>query len=131
MPGMDDMERASRALAATEPDTPHFNKLTPAEAERIDYLAEECAEVVQQCMKTLSHGWKATDYATAERLTKQTGNNFIPVVYENRLILEEEVRHVMNAIWRMAAAGDLPLDITRSHLLTEFRNNEQFHHQGE
>lgn len=34
----------------------HFNKLTPAQSERIAMLAEEAAEVVQICGKILRHG---------------------------------------------------------------------------
>lgn len=34
----------------------HFNKLTPAEAEALALLAEECAEVVQAVTKILRHG---------------------------------------------------------------------------
>ena len=36
--------------------TEHFNKLTPAEAERFAILAEEANEVAQMCMKILRHG---------------------------------------------------------------------------
>lgn len=35
----------------------HFNKLTPAEAERLAMLAEECAEVIQVVGKILRHGY--------------------------------------------------------------------------
>jgi len=35
----------------------HFNKLTPAEAERLTMLAEECAEVIQVVGKILRHGY--------------------------------------------------------------------------
>ena len=35
----------------------HFNKLTPAEAERLAMLAEECGEVVQIVGKILRHGY--------------------------------------------------------------------------
>lgn len=34
----------------------HFNKLTPAEAELLALLAEECGEVVQAVGKILRHG---------------------------------------------------------------------------
>lgn len=37
----------------------HFNNLTPAQAERFDMLAEECAEVIQACMKIKRHGMKS------------------------------------------------------------------------
>lgn len=35
----------------------HFNKLTPAEAERLSILAEECAEVIQVIGKIQRHGF--------------------------------------------------------------------------
>jgi hypothetical protein len=35
----------------------HFNNLTPAEAERLAMLAEECAEVIQIVGKILRHGY--------------------------------------------------------------------------
>ena len=37
----------------------HFNKLTPAEAERLAMLAEECAEVIQVIGKILRHGYES------------------------------------------------------------------------
>lgn len=36
-----------------------FNKLTPAEVERLALLAEECAEVVQVIGKILRHGYNS------------------------------------------------------------------------
>lgn len=35
----------------------HFNKLTPAQAERLAMLAEECGEVIQVIGKILRHGY--------------------------------------------------------------------------
>lgn len=37
----------------------HFNKLTPAEAERLAMLAEECAEVIHVVGKILRHGYES------------------------------------------------------------------------
>ena len=37
----------------------HFNKLTPAEAERLAMLAEECGEVIQVIGKILRHGYES------------------------------------------------------------------------
>lgn len=36
----------------------HFNKLTPAQAERLAMLSEECGEVVQMVGKILRHGYE-------------------------------------------------------------------------
>lgn len=38
----------------------HFNGLSPAEAERLAILAEECSEVVQKVCKTLRNGYEST-----------------------------------------------------------------------
>ena len=35
----------------------HFNRLTPAEAERLAMLAEECADAIQVIGKILRHGY--------------------------------------------------------------------------
>ena len=37
--------------------TEHFNGLTPAEAERLAMLVEECSEVIQIAGKILRHGY--------------------------------------------------------------------------
>lgn len=37
--------------------TEHFNKLTPAQAERLAMLIEECGEVIQIAGKVLRHGY--------------------------------------------------------------------------
>ena len=37
----------------------HFNKLTPAEAERLAMLAEECGEIIQIVGKILRHGYES------------------------------------------------------------------------
>lgn len=35
----------------------HFNRLTPAQAERLAMLIEECGEVIQAATKVLRHGY--------------------------------------------------------------------------
>lgn len=39
----------------------HYNGLTPAEAERLAWLAEECGEVIQAVTKILRHGYNSYD----------------------------------------------------------------------
>ena len=39
----------------------HFNGLTPAEAERLALLAEECAECIHAVAKILRHGYESTN----------------------------------------------------------------------
>lgn len=67
----------------------HFNKLTPAEAERLALLMEECAEVVQICGKILRHGYESFNPADNSRTT-------------NRKLLEREVGHVNFAVSLMS-----------------------------
>lgn len=49
----------------------NFNQLTPAEAERLAMLAEECGEVIQMIGKILRHGldsYHPSDPAVSNRL---------------------------------------------------------------
>lgn len=46
-------------MSATAPA--HFNELTPAEAERLAMLIEECSEVVHAAAKVLRHGYDSFD----------------------------------------------------------------------
>lgn len=46
--------------------TDHFNNLTPAQAERLAILAEECAEVIQIVGKILRHGMESFHPVTLE-----------------------------------------------------------------
>lgn len=43
------------------PRAEHFNELTPAEAERLAFLIEECGEVIQAAAKILRHGYESYD----------------------------------------------------------------------
>ena len=70
----------------------HFNGLTPAEAERLAILAEECGEIVQIVMKALRHG---LDFHHPE-----TGET-------NRLAVEREIGDLHAITMRMVAAGDI------------------------
>lgn len=49
----------------------HFNKLAPAEAERIAILMEECGEVIQACGKILRHGYESYNPFSAIRTTNR------------------------------------------------------------
>lgn len=63
----------------------HFNKLTPAQAERLAILMEECAEVQQVIGKILRHGYSSTYPAN-------------PAGPNNRELLTLEVGHLVCAI---------------------------------
>ena len=70
----------------------HFNRLTPAEAERLALLAEECGEVVQIIGKILRHGFDSCH---------PNGG------LTNRALLERECGDVRHAMIRLCNAGDL------------------------
>ena len=71
-----------------------FNKLTPAEVERLALLAEECAEVIQAVTKILRHGYE--------------GHNTHNVPeFINRKMLEMELGHVMFALRFMRNNQDI------------------------
>ena len=80
----------------------HFNRLTPAEAERLAWLAEECAEVIVEIGKVLRHGFESYN-PTLPR----------PEQVRNRMALTREIGHVL-------AAADLMMshDIDRKIVAT-------------
>jgi len=71
----------------------HFNQLTPAEAERLALLAEECGEVIQVIGKILRHGWDSRNPLLLDSLT-------------NRQSLEKELGHLSVALALMYEAND-------------------------
>lgn len=93
----------------------HFNGLSNAETERLDMLAEECAEVIQAISKIKRHGWD---------------NRHPDGGPTNREQLFRELRDVAAVRWGMADAGDLPPD----HALMQARWQQKLrytHHQHE
>jgi hypothetical protein len=70
----------------------HFNQLTPAQAERLAMLAEECGEVIQIVGKILRHGYESYHPANP-RLT-------------NRDLLAKELRDV-NAVLQVMGRSEL------------------------
>jgi hypothetical protein len=70
----------------------HFNKLTPAEHERLTLLMEECGEVVQIIGKILRHGYESRH--------PNGGPN-------NRFLLEKECGHIKHAMKLMCKSKDL------------------------
>jgi len=71
--------------------TDHFNKLTPAQAERLAMLAEECGEVMQVIGKILRHGYDSYHPDTGEG---------------NRALLVKEMTDLMAVHAAMIASGD-------------------------
>lgn len=70
--------------------------LTPAEAERIAMLGEECGEVVHAAMKPLRHGYDSYDPTAA-------------VAESNRAMLAREISDLIMKIRWMAHKGDIPI----------------------
>lgn len=72
----------------------HFNKLTPAEHERISILNEEMGEAIQVIGKILRHGFNSYDPTIEKSPT-------------NRKLLEKELGDVRQAIIMMCSAEDI------------------------
>jgi len=72
----------------------HFNKLSPAEQERLVLLMEESGEVIQICSKILRHGYES--YHPKD-----------PMKTSNRILLSEEIGHIMHACDRMYSSSDI------------------------
>lgn len=70
--------------------SPPFNKLTPAEAERIALILEEAGEIVQVCGKILRHGFESEFEGST-----------------NRKKLEKEIGDLRSAVLLAIRAGDV------------------------
>lgn len=109
----DNLASAEREGVMTE----HFNKLTPAEAERLAYLAEELAEAIQAIGKIQRHGYQSYNPCAPEK-----GNN--------REQLTLELSNVQSAIDRLTDAGDLNReDLVTSVPFARSRADKWMHHQ--
>lgn len=99
----------------------HFNKLTPAEAERLAVLAEECGEVVQAVGKILRHGWES-------RWDPKGGAGQGAT---NREKLQEELGDIGALCSLMAVAGDISIDQVGERELYKLRERllKYVHHQ--
>lgn len=75
-------------------ETHHFNRLTPAEAERLALLAEEMGEAIHAIGKIFRHGYESK-------------NPLMPKGPTNRDWLEQELAHVLVAARLMFDAGDI------------------------
>lgn len=96
----------------------HFNKLTPAQDERLAKLAEECAEVIQAVCKILRHGYDSRDPTKDGALT-------------NRRDLEREVADVKIAITKLCLTGDIhAYHIDRAYF-DGVEKGDYMHHQDE
>lgn len=92
-----------------------FNRLTPAEAERLAYLIEEAAEVQQAACKILRHGYASY-------------NPDDPALGNNRKQLERELHDLAGAVARMSAAMDFDSDPLSDG--DPNKGAKYMHHQG-
>jgi NTP pyrophosphatase (non-canonical NTP hydrolase) len=94
-----------------------FNHLTPAEAERLALLAEECGELVQAIGKVLRHGYGLVSPDDLH------GEN-------NLARMESEIADVRAAITLMTVAGDIDADEIQDLSKLKLKNVQKYlHHQ--
>lgn len=94
-----------------------FNKLSPAEDERLSLLLEEMGEAIQIIGKIKRHGYASSNPDSSSRAT-------------NRDLLVEEIGHVCYAVLLLTEARDVPaLDIDDATLYKARRVVEYLHHQ--
>ncbi len=91
----------------------HFNGLTPAEAERLAYLIEECGEVITAATKILRHGYGSH-------------NADAPGRGDNRVQLTREIDDALGAIARLAEAGDVLPNLNN---MNPRKGQQYMHHQ--
>lgn len=94
----------------------HFNGLSPAEAERLAMLAEECGEVIHIVGKILRHGYDSY-HPVNPRVT-------------NRQLLVKELRDV-NAVLQAMGRSELADYSVQDCLGVWERKIQYTHHQGE
>lgn len=94
----------------------HFNRLTPAEAERLALLAEEMGEAIQTIGKVLRHGYDSRHPDGGET---------------NKESLERECGDVRHCMIRLCDAGDL--DKQRIHDCADIKAknvSKYLHHEA-
>jgi len=94
-----------------------FNKLSPAEAERLALLLEELGEAQQAIGKILRHGYE----------------NYHPDFPEisNRDDLEKEIAHIRHAIYLMEQAKDIDPANNAGYQYSKMVNISKYlHHQS-
>ena len=74
--------------------TEHFNKLTPAEAERLAMLSEEAGEIVQIVGKILRHGYESFNPYDEKKIT-------------NRWLLQTELNDLAAIVYGMQKSADI------------------------
>jgi len=96
--------------------TEHFNQLTPAEAERLAMLAEECGEVIQIIGKILRHGYASHNPKDMKKMP-------------NKFLLSKEMGDVL-AVWReMTYLDGVGGDTLHDTAMAWAKKLEYSHHQ--
>ncbi len=96
-----------------------YNKLTPAESERLYLLLEECGEVQQIVGKILRHGYEEFH-----------PNDKKKVPTTNRKMLERELGDVFCIIEMMMNKKDVSgIELEKNRVLKEERVKKYLHHQ--
>lgn len=93
-----------------------FNKLTPAEAERLAWLIEECSEVQKAATKILRHGYEGKDPTNPDHLG-------------NRHDLTDELADLIAAVLLMDAKNDIV--VSEALAKAQARHGKYLHHQEE
>ena len=96
--------------------TPHYNNLSPAQAERLAHLIEELSEAQKAACKILRHGYDGSDPTKDDHCG-------------NRVDLECELLDVLGAIQRMAEAGDVRQWSSAEAKDAIIKSNRYMHHQ--
>lgn len=112
--------------------TDHFNRLTPAELERLAYLAEEMCEAGQIIGKILRHGYDSFDPTDPmNRVVGVEGQGIGRTldVTTNRQLLARELGDVQRGLNMMLAAGDL-VEAEIWQVIAKGAPSKYMHHQG-
>lgn len=92
----------------------NYNKLGDDQTERLAYLAEECAEVIQIVGKILRHGYESFDPTKPDKIS-------------NRVLLERELNDILTAVRLLLKHNELD-GINLNNLLKPVIG-KYFHHQ--
>lgn len=102
-----------------EPINPHYNGLSPAQAERLAFFIEECGEAIQAACKVLRHGYESFDPTRTDAIS-------------NRQALAEEIGHVRAAMHLLHIANDIDASRERVATIIKVKRVRQWmHHQSE
>jgi hypothetical protein len=96
----------------------HFNGLTPAEAERLAFFAEEMGEAIQIIGKILRHGYESYHPDSPD--------------ISNRQLLEKETGHVMAGFFMLTDDKNKDINHVKCHehaFIKSQKVKKYMHHQ--